>query len=253
MAGTNDFLAFATGGGADVIAQAAYAALAERTSGFVTGEAQTGEVNKVWRQASMAMALLGKIIADTNRNALDDGNVATLVANLIAALNETLTPQLPPGIYADYAAPTGTPPGKWVLADGALVNRAGTYADLFAVIGTTYNVGGELGTVFRLPDMRGVSRRGLDGGRGLDTGRTMGPAYQTDQNKAHYHLLPQVGDSSCINQYLYGSTDISPTDIATLDNKSSNTSLAARTSSGAESGGTEVRVKNMAARVFISY
>lgn len=50
--------------------------------------------------------------------------------------------------YAGATAPTG-----WALCDGSTVSRA-TYADLFALIGTTYNTGGEAGTDFRLPDLR---------------------------------------------------------------------------------------------------
>jgi len=45
------------------------------------------------------------------------------------------------------AAPTG-----WLLCDGSSLLRAGTYADLFSVIGTTY--GTVDGTHFTLPDLR---------------------------------------------------------------------------------------------------
>jgi phage-related protein len=44
-------------------------------------------------------------------------------------------------------------PARWVLCDGRTVSRA-TYSDLFAVVGTAYNTGGEAGTAFRLPDLR---------------------------------------------------------------------------------------------------
>jgi microcystin-dependent protein len=46
-----------------------------------------------------------------------------------------------------------TAPSGWLICDGTKQLRA-TYAALFAVIGTTYNTGGELATEFRLPDMR---------------------------------------------------------------------------------------------------
>lgn len=251
MSGTNDFLPFGTAVGANVVNQATWSGLSARTAGFSAGEAVSAQLNKAWRQSSTMAAVLGKIISDANLNAVDDGDVSTLSTNLLTALAKLLVITPPAGTICYYAAGT-VPPGRWVAGDGQVVNRAGTYADLFAIIGTTYNTGGESGTQFRLPDLRGVVVRGQDAGRGLDPSRVLG-SYQADQNKAHYHLLPQVGDSSCINQYLYGSTDISPTQIATLDNKSSNTSEAARTSSGAESGGTEVRVKSIALRGYISY
>jgi microcystin-dependent protein len=59
-------------------------------------------------------------------------------------------------LYAGSTAPTG-----WLLAYGQAVSRT-TYADLFAVLSTTYNIGGEAGTDFRIPDMRGRVPAGLD-------------------------------------------------------------------------------------------
>jgi microcystin-dependent protein len=77
-----------------------------------------------------------------------------------------------------------TPPAGWLLCDGASVSRT-TYANLFAAIGTTY---GGTGTVFNLPDLRGVFLRGLDNGRGVDPGRTLG-TQQADAFKAHNHTI----------------------------------------------------------------
>ena len=86
MAGTNDFLPFGTAGGADVLDQASYAALAARTAGFTTGTAVSTQLNKVWRQSSFVAACVAQIIANNNVNAPDDGNVSTFVTNLLAAL-----------------------------------------------------------------------------------------------------------------------------------------------------------------------
>lgn len=52
------------------------------------------------------------------------------------------------------------PPG-WLLCDGTVKLRA-DYPDLFAVIGTTYNTGGETSLQFRLPDLKGRVPVGLD-------------------------------------------------------------------------------------------
>lgn len=46
-----------------------------------------------------------------------------------------------------------TPPSGWLLCNGQSLLRAGTYADLFAVLGTTY--GAADGTHFNVPDIRG--------------------------------------------------------------------------------------------------
>ena len=57
--------------------------------------------------------------------------------------------------YAGSTAPTG-----WLLSYGQAVSRS-TYANLFAVIGTTYG-SGDGSTTFNLPDMRGRVGAGLD-------------------------------------------------------------------------------------------
>lgn len=48
---------------------------------------------------------------------------------------------------------SSTPPSGWLLCNGQSLLRAGTYADLFAVLGTTY--GAADGTHFNVPDIRG--------------------------------------------------------------------------------------------------
>jgi microcystin-dependent protein len=51
-------------------------------------------------------------------------------------------------LHGGAAAPTG-----WVLCDGASLLRAGTYADLFTAIGTTF--GSADGTHFNVPNLQG--------------------------------------------------------------------------------------------------
>lgn len=83
-----------------------------------------------------------------------------------------------------------TPPAGYLKRNGAAVSRT-TYARLFAKIGTTYGVGDGSST-FNLPDGRGVFDRGLDEGRGLDAGRTLG-SYQDSANLSHTHGLNDPG------------------------------------------------------------
>ncbi|MCA7083379.1 hypothetical protein K7G19_07170 [Cupriavidus sp. DB3] len=83
---TSDFLPFATGAGANVMSQADWEALAQRLSGFQSGVAQSAQLNKAWRQASIMAAVLAQFIADqSGEDAVDDGTTATLLANLKAA------------------------------------------------------------------------------------------------------------------------------------------------------------------------
>ncbi|QPB08631.1 tail protein [Burkholderia phage Mica] len=58
--------------------------------------------------------------------------------------------------FAGTTAPTG-----WLMCFGQAVNTA-DYPNLYAAIGTTYNVGGEAAGTFRLPDARGRSTIGKD-------------------------------------------------------------------------------------------
>lgn len=84
---TNDFLPFATATGANVTVQATYAALSARGSGFQSGVAQSDQVNKVLRQAAFIAAAVAQFVS-TNAavDTLDDGNLATFTANLLAAI-----------------------------------------------------------------------------------------------------------------------------------------------------------------------
>lgn len=65
---------------------------------------------------------------------------------------------LPVGCILDYIA--NTPPAGWLLCYGQAISRT-TYADLFAVIGTTFGVG-DGSTTFNLPDFRGRVGIGRD-------------------------------------------------------------------------------------------
>lgn len=82
-------------------------------------------------------------------------------------------------LWNSTAVPTG-----FLKENGAAISRT-TYAALFAIIGTTFGVG-DGSTTFNLPDSRGEFFRGLDDGRGVDSGRALGTA-QGDEFKSHTH------------------------------------------------------------------
>lgn len=93
--------------------------------------------------------------------------------------------------FAGSSAPTG-----YVAADGSSLARAGTYAALFAVIGTTY---GGSGSNFNLPDYRGLFLRGvgtnataLQSNGGAVAGAALG-TLQNDQMQGHVHSSGHVG------------------------------------------------------------
>lgn len=90
---TNDIKPFAAAGGANVLTQAEYLALAALSTGFSSGKASSKEVNKAVRQATFIASALAQFICDKGGNdVLDDGNVAGLVTKLIAAMNKTSQP-----------------------------------------------------------------------------------------------------------------------------------------------------------------
>tara|TARA_R100001510_G_C7637608_1_gene195514 strand:- start:992 stop:1615 length:624 start_codon:yes stop_codon:yes gene_type:complete len=60
-----------------------------------------------------------------------------------------------------------TAPNGYLLCDGAAVSRT-TYADLFAVIGTTYGAG-DTSTTFNVPDLQGKFPQGKSGTTNLAT------------------------------------------------------------------------------------
>lgn len=85
----NDFLPFAVTGGADVVSQADWVTLLAGVlqNGFVSGVANSGQLNKAWRQSSVIAHAVAQAMADVlSENVLDDGDTAAQVAQLKRAL-----------------------------------------------------------------------------------------------------------------------------------------------------------------------
>jgi len=88
---TNNFKAFGIGASANVTSQADYEALAALLTGFQSGKASSAQINKALRQSSTMAAVLGQFIAQAGLDALDNGNIASLLNNLINALTTNLS------------------------------------------------------------------------------------------------------------------------------------------------------------------
>ena len=163
----------------------------------------------------------------------------------------------PPGNIA-YTARTTAPPG-WLKANGAAVSRT-AFAALFAAIGTKYGVGDGFNT-FNLPDYRGLHLRGWDDGRGVDPGRASG-SLQDSQNRSHGHGA-RTGAAGSHRHSVR--TPMPAPDIDRGSNPSHwsvDSTVDAWTSAAGEhdhivyvdaSGGSEVRVINMAELAIIKY
>jgi hypothetical protein len=88
MPGTNQFLPFATGGGANVLTPAQYSALAARPAGFTAGVAQSQALNSVWRQSAFVASAIAQMMADvTGLDINDDGVTLGFERTLSLAMN----------------------------------------------------------------------------------------------------------------------------------------------------------------------
>lgn len=146
------------------------------------------------------LGVTGKVSATGEASGPNDLTNKSFVDSAISTLSGVLTPQITAAAAAAAAADTkaaqaapagvlaffanlSTPIG-WLKANGAAVSRT-TYANLFVEIGTTYGAG-DGSTTFNLPEARGLFLRGLDDGRGIDSGRWIG-SFQDSQNLWHNH------------------------------------------------------------------
>jgi len=142
------------------------------------GATTSGQITSTVASGTAPLVIASPTL-NTNLNAdlLDGYHAADLVTSPVGAIT----------LWGSATAPDG-----WLLCDGSSLLRAGTYAGLFAVIGTTFGTAD--GTHFNLPDMRGVFPKGAG-----TTNRTLGKdangnyyagtlgTYLTDKFQGHYH------------------------------------------------------------------
>ena len=136
------------------------------------------------------------------------------------------------GMIAPFAVATAQ--AGWLSCDGSAISRT-TYSLLFDVIGTVFGVG-DGSTTFNVPDLRGEFLRGVDGGRGIDSGRVFGSA-QTDLIKEHSHS--------------YTGTDANSYYAVSTNTPSKSLSQSSKTSG--VTGGVETRPRNIALLYCIKY
>lgn len=164
------------------------------------------------------------------------GEALQYVGSNIEFAPQSLSP-VPTGLILPYAAnaPIALPSG-YLECDGSTVSQ-GTYANLFAVITTTYDIVAPPSGQFTLPDLRGYFIRGF--GPNSDTVTASGAfgVKQADDFKAHTHT---VNEGSTLPQA--GGQLTSGDDYTNLVH-------AKQTSSSA--GGTETRPRNIAMRYLI--
>ena len=140
----------------------------------------TATVANTFTRGNPQTATPATVVSDDWLNAVQE-EIVTVITGAGIALNKPDNAQLlaairalgtPVGAVQSYAGATA--PAGWLICHGQAVSRT-TYAALFAVIGTAFGVG-DGSTTFNTPDLRGEFIRGLDAGRGIDSGRVLGSA-----------------------------------------------------------------------------
>lgn len=132
--------------------------------GFFTGGSTSGQSAtrvRFWWLNMIQEELMGIVLASGIVPKKTDNSQ---VLSALQLLFSGSAAQIPVGVPQPW--PIATPPTGWLVCNGAAFS-AEQYPSLGAVYGGT------------LPDLRGVFIRGLDGGRGLDSGRTL-LSYQED-------------------------------------------------------------------------
>src|SRR4029077_6654555 len=149
---------------------------------FIAGEVVEAQAlndlvgNAVIQHTLISEKVLKDPAALSDRILIEDSGA--LKGITIQQIIDLVTPSIvnsavPIGTVVDFAganAPTG-----WFLCQGQQLDRT-TFADLFAIIGTTYGTGGA--NTFALPDCRGRFVAALDAG----VGRIGDPAYNAGLN-----------------------------------------------------------------------
>jgi len=167
----------------------------------------SSEAVKCLSTARPSRPVVGQMIfeTDTKLTKFWDGSAWVNGAGSSAVLT-------PVGSIVPYAGTDVSTPAGWLFCGGQAVSRT-TYADLYAVIGTTYG-SGDGSTTFNIPDLRGRVAAGKDnmagsaasrltaGTSGI-TGTTLGAAggnealhSHTHTQNAHSHqFIPKYGGS----------------------------------------------------------
>lgn len=124
-------------------------------------------------------------VSAATTTATEIGYVNGVTSSIQTQINALSTGTLPTGAVFMFVG-SGCP-GSTLSLDGSSLLRAGTYAALFAVVGTTY--GSADGTHFTLPDTRGVFVRG-SGSQTISSITYTGTrgTSQGDQFQTHKHL-----------------------------------------------------------------
>lgn len=141
MPGTNQFLPFAVGAGANTLTPTAYAALASLLSnGFVSGVANSAQFNTALRQATTAAAGVAQFIANQGQNVNDDGSAANFAAAMSAAMASVASAAL--SFSSLVLSASGTSANVSISANELLLRGADGSPRLVSNVNLTLNTAG---------------------------------------------------------------------------------------------------------------
>lgn len=126
-----------------------------------------------------------------------------------------------PELAAIRLWPTNTAPTNWMICDGSAISRT-TYADLFAIVGTTFGVGNGT-TTFNIPDLKGRVAVGRDSGQTEfdvlgESGGAKTVTLTTTNMPSHTHGLTAitVGNQSANHTHTFSDTSSSDAHTHTI-------------------------------------
>lgn len=204
------------------------------------------------RTATTARVGVVELATNAETQAGTDANLAVTPAGLASAASLFV----PPGAVMPFAMPTA--PAGWVPADNRELAKTGTYAALFAAIGSLYgetNGSGGAGTShFRVPDLRGYFVRGSGTNSDGTASGTFG-AKQADDFESHTHT--GSSESAGAHTHTYNAPNSYQQDTTNSPANGKRATANASLSTGSagahthtitigSTGGTETRPKNIA-------
>lgn len=160
---------------------------------------------------------------DTTLAANSDTKIASqkAVKTYVDSQGNNLAPTGAVTAFAGSSAPTG-----WLICDGSAVSRS-TYADLFAIVSTTYGSGNG-STTFNIPNLKGKVPVGYNSSE--TEFDTLG---ETGGAKTHTLTIPEIPSHT---HDIYSSTTASDTDwvrpTITADSKTTTTAKSIVNSTG---------------------
>ena len=185
--------------------------------------------------AKRSIKLIGDVLGSVDTDLSGDVTVTT-------SLNGIVPPGVPPGTVIMYAA--NVVPAGYVACNGATYNRTGTYANLFAVIGTTY--GAPSSTTFQVPDLRGYFVRGHGTNTDTTASGNFGEKQTAYAGYNKYYTQQDDGDNQANNADKRGEVNyIKVNDVVVADGANANTKQTSKTTNVDTIAG-DTRPKNVA-------